>query len=130
MYGSSIDQVASAFFAAVETGDLKTVHEIYAPSVGVWHNVTGKTQTRDENLRLLEFLTGQVTDLKYEILAREFFPGGFLQRHIVHGVVASGERIEASVCVVVYVSDGKIVKLFEYLDAKAVDPVFNQAPAR
>jgi ketosteroid isomerase-like protein len=128
--GSSIDQLASSFFAAIESGDLKTVHEIYAPSVGVWHNVTGKTQTRDENLRLLEFWTRQVTDLKYEILAREFFPGGFLQRHIVHGAVASGERIEASVCVVVYVSDGKIVKLFEYLDAKAVEAAFTQASVR
>ena len=130
MYGNSIDQVASSFFAAIETGDLKAVYEIYAPSVAVWHNVTGKTQTRDENLRLLKFWTSQVTELKYEILAREFFPGGFLQRHILHGVVASGERIEASVCVVVYVSDGKIVKLFEYLDAKAVEAAFSQAPIR
>jgi ketosteroid isomerase-like protein len=124
LYGNGTEQVASAFFAAIEKGDLKAVREMYAPDVAVWHNVTGITQTRDENLELLKLWVSRVGELRYEILEREFFPDGFLQRHVVHGVVATGERVEAPVCIVVHVKDGKITRIFEYLDARSVAKVF------
>jgi ketosteroid isomerase-like protein len=118
------DAIASRFFAAIERGDLDAVRELYAPDVEVWHNVTGRAQTRDENLRLLRSFTGRVSERRYEVLARELFPGGFVQRHVLHGRLASGERIAAPVCLVVYVSAGRIVRLFEYLDPAAVRAAF------
>ena len=118
------EDVANRFFAAIEGGDLAKVRELYAPSVEVWHNVTGKTQSRDENLELLRFFTGRVKELRYEVLGREHFAGGFVQRHVLHGRLASGERIAAPVCLVVYVADGRIQRLFEYLDPAAVAAAF------
>jgi len=117
-------QLASAFFAAIERRDLDAVRELYAPDVQVWHNVTGRTQTRAENLELLRFFTGRVSDLRYEVLARDFFEGGFVQRHVLHGKLASGELVAAPVCLVVYVSRGRIERLFEYLDFAAVRGAF------
>jgi len=119
-----IDRIASELFAAIERGDLDAVRGLYAPDVQVWHNVTGRTQTREENLSLLRFFTGRVSELRYEVLAREFFPGGFVQRHVLHGRVASGEVLAAPVCLVVHVSGGRIERLFEYLDPASVRAAF------
>jgi ketosteroid isomerase-like protein len=118
------DKVASDFFAAIERVDLDAVRELYSPDVKVWHNVTGRTQTREENLALLKYFTGRVSELRYEVLAREFFPGGFVQRHILRGKLASGDLIAAPVCLVVHVSLGKIERLFEYLDPATVRGAF------
>jgi hypothetical protein len=92
--------------------------------VEIWHNVTNRSQTREENLALLKYFTGRVSDRRYEVLARDFFPGGFVQRHILHGKLKSGDPIAAPVCLVVYVSAGKIERLYEYLDPATVRGVF------
>jgi len=118
------ETIASAFFAAIERGDLDAIRELYSPEAVIWHNVTGQSQTREENLRLLRYFTGRVSELRYEVLAREFFQGGFVQRHILHGKLKSGDLITAPVCLVVYVSGRKIDRLFEYLDPAAVRGVF------
>jgi ketosteroid isomerase-like protein len=118
------DAIAADFFAAIERGDLDTVRELYAPEAAIWHNVTGRSQTREENLALLQYFTGRVSELRYEVLAREFFQGGFVQRHILHGRLGSGDLIAAPVCLVVYVSRGKIERLFEYLDPATVRGAF------
>ena len=118
------DELATAFFAAIERGDLDAVRDLYAPDVQIWHNVTNASQSRDENLKLLQFFTSRVSERRYEIHARDFFPGGFVQRHVLHGKVASGELIAAPVCIVIYVTAGKIEKIFEYLDPAAVRAVF------
>jgi len=121
---NATDELATAFFAAIERGDLDAVREIYAPNAEIWHNVTGRTQTRDENLALLRFFTGRVAERRYEVLARDFFPGGFVQRHVLHGKLASGELVVAPVCLVLYVSSGRIDRLFEYLDPATVRAAF------
>ncbi len=116
--------IASDFFSAIERGDLDAVRELYSPQVEVWHNVAGRSQTREENLALLRYFTRRVSELRYEVLAREFFEGGFVQRHILHGKLESGDLIAAPVCLVVYVSKGRIGRLFEYLDPAAVRGAF------
>lgn len=118
------DTIASEFFAAIERGDLDGVRELYSPDAEIWHNVTGRSQTREENLALLRYFTGRVAELKYEVLAREFFQGGFVQRHILHGKLESGGLIAAPVCLVVHVSGGRIERLFEYLDPATVRGAF------
>jgi ketosteroid isomerase-like protein len=119
-----VDKIAEQFFAAIERGDMEAVRELYAPTVEVWHNVTGRTQTRDENLKLLGYFTGRVSELRYEVIARDFFEGGFVQRHVLHGKLETGEIIAASVCLVVYLVDERIERLFEYLDPAAVQGAF------
>ena len=119
-----IDTIASEFFAAIERGDLDAVREFYSPQAEVWHNVTNRSQTREENLRLLKYFTGRVSERRYEVLAREFFPGGFVQRHILHGKLGSGDLIAAPVCLVIYVSNGKVDRVFEYVDPAAISGVF------
>jgi ketosteroid isomerase-like protein len=58
------------------------------------------------------------------VFARDHFPGGFVQRHVLHGKLASGEPVAAPVCIVIYVQHGRIRELFEYLDQEAVRAAF------
>ncbi len=123
------DLLASKFFAAIERADIDALEELYSPEVGVWINATGRTQGRSASLRLLRVFTARVKELRYDIESREFFPGGFVQRHVLTGKLASGEVLAVPVCLVVHVLDGRIDRLYEYLDAAAIAPVFAE-PSR
>jgi ketosteroid isomerase-like protein len=124
MNPNELDKVANELFAAVAAGDTDRVRAIYADDVEVWHNATQKTQTIDENLRLLKSFTSRVSDLRYEVHEREFFSGGFVQRHTLHGKLASGDPLDVPVCIVIHAADGKIQRIFEYIDSAAVAPAF------
>jgi len=116
--------IASAFFAAIERGDLDSVREIYSPQAQIWHNVTNTIQSREENVRLLGLFIARVLERRYEILSREFFPSGFVQRHLLHGTTATGEKIELHACIVAHFAEDRIERLFEYLDSAAVRSIF------
>jgi len=124
MEAPQLDALANDFFSAISKRDLARVGEIYDPAVEVWHNVTQRAQTREENLELLDRFTSSLSELRYEVHARDFFPGGFVQRHTLHGRTQSGDTIAAPVCIVIHAADGRIQRLFEYLDARAVAAAF------
>ena len=124
METKEIEILSDRFIAAIQSRDLDTVRDIYSPEVEIWHNVTRRTQTREENLALLLDFTSRVSQLRYEEIERNVFEGGYAQRHVVRGVLASGEKVEIPAALVVYVSNGRITRLFEYIDAATVAPVF------
>lgn len=116
-------ELLDEFFAAVQAGDLDTVASLYADVVAVWHNLTGRTQAKAENLDLLRYWSGKVTEMRYEVLERRVFEGGAVQRHMIHGT-ADGTELNVPVCIVFHLRDGLITEIFEYLDAGAVSAVF------
>jgi ketosteroid isomerase-like protein len=126
----AIDRLADEFFAAIERGDLEAVAGYYADDVVVWHNVTRRDQTREENLRLLRHLSGRIADWRYEEVRRDCFPGGFVQRHLLRGTNAAGEEVELPVCLVAGVRGGRIARIEEYLDGEAARPLFAGEDAR
>lgn len=126
MQQAQIDQLAKDFFAAIERADVDALRALYAPDVQVWHNLTNHVQGREQNLELLRSFTSRVKDLRYEILGREFFADGFVQRHVLHGRIPSGAELAAQVCLVVHVADGSIQRLYEYLDSRAIAGVFGR----
>ena len=117
------DDLLDPFFAAIERGDIDAVAPMYADDVAVWHNVSGRALDKGQSLDLLRYWTERVRNVHYEVLERHPFDGGIVQRHVVHGD-ASGTPVEANVCIVFHVADGRITAIFEYLDAAAVSTVF------
>ena len=124
MEPKELGALADELFAAVATGDVDRIRAIYADDVGVWTNVTQRALNRDENFHLITRFTSRVFDLRYEIHEREFFPGGLMQRHTLHGTLASGDPLTVPVCIVIHAANGKIERIFEYLDSAAVAPAF------
>ncbi len=119
------NRLADTFFAAIERGDLDTVRDLYSEDAEIWINASGRTLDRDRNMRLLGRFVEGLVERRYEVLERRFFDGGFVQRHVLRGKAAtSGDDVEADVCLVVHVRDGRIHRLFEYMDPAAVAPAF------
>ena len=119
-----MDGIANRLFEAIECADIDGVKQIYAPDVHYWMNFADQSQGLDEILEMTRIFNGKIKDLHYEVEAREFFPGGFVQRCRITGELASGEALAVPLCLVIYVEDGRIVRLYEYLDVASIASVF------
>jgi ketosteroid isomerase-like protein len=116
--------LASRFVAAIEAKDVDTVRQCYAPKARIWHNVDGKVQSVEENIRGVYWIHKVLGNVRYEIRQRLAIPGGFVQQHVLRGTLPSGESFAMPACVVCLVENGRIVSLDEYLDSAHVRPLF------
>lgn len=118
---AAIDPLADRLFAAIEAGDLDELrHRCFAPDALVWHNHDGRTQTVEENLRTLRWVTQNVTGLRYEKVRRHMTDAGFVQQHVLRGSAPDGTAVEVPACLVVTVAAGRITRIDEYLDSRAL----------
>jgi ketosteroid isomerase-like protein len=121
---NEMDALADRLTRAYEQNDVDTITDCYAPDAAIWHNLDEVDQNVAEQLDATRWLNEKLKDLKYEILTRSFFDGGYVQQYVVHGTVtASGEPFRMSLCMRVEVSDGKIARLDEYLDSANLAPL-------
>lgn len=119
-----MDALANRLFEAIERADIAAVEQIYAPDVEYWVNFTDQTQGLDTILEMTRVFSRKVKDLRYEIESREFFRGGFVQRCRITGELASGEALAVPLCLVIYVEDGRITRLYEYINVASFMSVF------
>ena len=119
-----MDALANRLFDAIERADIAAVEQIYAPDVQYWVNFTDQTQGLDTILEMTRLFSHKVKDFHYEIESREFFPGGFVQRCRIAGELASGEALAVPLCLVIYVKDGEITRLYEYINVASFMSVF------
>jgi ketosteroid isomerase-like protein len=120
--------VASRLFAAIEAGDIEIVRGLYDPDVEIWHNTDRAVQGRDDNLKVLAWLTRHLRDVRYTEVQRSAFEGGFVQRHVLVATNRAGRRVEVPACIVAAVHGGRIARLDEYLDSAAVAAI-SEGPA-
>ena len=81
-------------------------------------------------LRVLAWLIRALPERRYRIVRREILADGFMQQHVLEGVLADGQPFAMPACVVVQAKDGRITRLDEYLDPAAVAPLAAQARRR
>lgn len=116
MTPEDIDQLASRLFAAIMAGDVDTVRSIYADDVAVWHNFDMATQTRDQNLRVLGWMSKTARDLRYTEIDRVIVADGFVQQHVLKAIAPDGTELTVPAMMRVRCADGRITRLDEYLD--------------
>ena len=120
MTSPDIDTVATNLFHAIEVGDVDTIRSIYSPDVVIWHNFDQRTQTLDENLKVLRWMVANVSDRRYTDIRRAVLDDGFVQQHVLTGIAPSGARLDVPAMMRVWVSDGCITRIDEYLDSAHV----------
>lgn len=125
MSPQEIDALAQRLFAAIAAGDANTVADCYHPDVQIWHNYSGRVQARDENLKMLRWLSRTIVGFQYDAVERTCFEGGFVQRHVLRGKVGDA-AIDAPTCMVGQVRDGKVFRLHEYMDSAHVAPLLRR----
>jgi ketosteroid isomerase-like protein len=122
----SIDRLADEFIAAVETGDLETIRtSVYAPDARIWHNTDDRVIGPEENLRVLNWLAGTLRDMRYTEIQRRLTPDGYVQQHVLRGIVPNGEELTLRACFIVTVEADRITRLDEYMDptqSRCLDP--------
>jgi len=113
---SEADVIADRLFAAIEAGDVDTVGDLYADDVVVWHNFDQATQTKEQSLAVLRWMTKNLADRRYEVVARFAVEGGFVQQHTLYVTYENGFVGQMDVCFIGYVRDGKLSRIYEYFD--------------
>jgi len=116
-------EVADRLFAAICSGDLAALRELYAPTLKVWHNFDRIEQSREENLRVLAWIVKNVAGLRYENVRRERTESGFVQQHVLRGTPPGDAPLEVAACLVCQVEGGRITRIDEYLDSAALAPL-------
>ncbi|WP_433142806.1 nuclear transport factor 2 family protein [Actinomadura nitritigenes] len=122
----SIERLADEFIAAVEAGDLDAIRtSLYAQDAEIWHNTDDKVIGPEENLRVLSWLTATLRDMRYTEIRRRLTPDGYVQQHVLRGVVPDGTELTLRACFIVTVKDDRITRLDEYMDptqSRCLDP--------
>jgi len=115
---SALD-VADRIFAAIEAADAATVAAIYADDIVVWHSNDGIEQTKEQNLRVLDWLLRNTTSRQYREVRRHEIDGGFVQQHELHVELPDGGTADLPACIVAKVTGDRITRIDEYIDSTA-----------
>ena len=107
---------------AIEKGDIDAVARCYSDDFEMWNNLTGTTSTREENFAALQQGAEIQRRRMYNDRIIDTFDDGFLARYTCHVVLHDGSTAALSSCLVAEVRDGKITKLFDYMDSSKFRP--------
>lgn len=110
-------ELCHRLFDAIETGDLATVEECFAPDMAMWFNVTNGTSTLEETLAALANGYEIQRRRTYNDRKISTFGDGFVAQYTLNVVLNDGARATLSACVVGQVQGGRIARLDEYLDS-------------
>lgn len=103
------------FFTALEEGDSAAIAECYGPGMTVWTNVHANEISGAHHIAgLEEHFFGTYTDRKYIDRRTDLIEGGFVRQHVLTGFVR-GEPVTMRICTICRVSNGKLVRIEEYL---------------
>jgi ketosteroid isomerase-like protein len=112
-----IAALVDRFFAAIEAGDAVAACDCYADDVVVWHNTDRIAGSKADNVATLSNFIRHVPTRRYEDRRVTVFPGGFVQQHVLTGVLSNGKAVDLPACIVCEVKNGKITRLDEYFDS-------------
>lgn len=121
----NVPEVAERFLEALRDGDVDAARACCQEDLGVWHNYDGKTQTLDENMALLGWMTKRCRERRYVVRRLEPIEGGYLQQHTLELVLNDGREASAEAVAIVSVRDGRIARIEEYIDAGALGALTN-----
>ena len=120
---ADMEVLAQRFFDALQAADVGTVQSLYSEGATLWTCITQRDVKAREVATYLPYLAKKMPDRRYEDRRVTQFKGGFMQRHRLCGTRRDGARVAAQCCVMVFVENGKIYRVEEYLDSRQFDAV-------
>ncbi len=119
-----IADVVGKFFEALGDGDLGTCGDLMSEDAVVWHNYDKAEQPKADALAALGFLT--MLKPEFRITRRDFLRDGCVQQHVAVVGFPDGTTIEVPAIQRIYVSDGHITRVEEYMDSAAMGAVMQK----
>lgn len=115
-------RIARDLTQRILAGDVGGVGELYHDELTAWRSHDLRTLVRKQALRVVEIL-GRLSQLRYEDVRIQPTPDGFVQQHVMRCLSPKGEPVEAHVCLVARIRDGRIVHVDEYMDSAQMAPL-------
>jgi ketosteroid isomerase-like protein len=115
--------VARELTRRILAGDVDGVAELYHEDLTAWRSHDRRSLVRKQALRVVEILARQLRELRYEDVRIQPTPTGFVQQHVMRCLSPGGEPVEAHVCLVAEVRDGRILRIDEYMDSAQLAPL-------
>jgi ketosteroid isomerase-like protein len=109
-------ELAAQFFDAVEKGDGGTLERLCADDAVIWHNYDQLDAPFKRVMPALHKAAAVVKGLSYARRSYTALPDGALAQHSLTGTLPDGKLIDAPIIVRLYMRDGRIHRLEEYLD--------------
>lgn len=124
MDANEMDALADRMARAYEQNDAEGIMGCYTPDARIWHNIDEVEQTVDEQVNVTSWLHERLANIRYEVVSRRNFDGGYVQQYVMHGTLFDGgEAFRMPVCMNVTVRDGRAARLEEYLDSAHLEPL-------
>jgi ketosteroid isomerase-like protein len=122
----AVVDVADDLFAAIERGDESHLDELFGDDVAVWRAAAQRDDDKERAMKVLRWFIGVTAERHYEVLDRRVFTDGFVQQHILHATGRNGGSIALRVCIVIKVSDNKLItRIDEYFDPADLAPILS-----
>jgi len=119
---STQGELLERLFAGIAGRDLDAVAQLYADDIEVWNTAARRPMQRDESLAVLRSFLRRAEAVRYEVLERREWEGGAMQRHVLH-VRVGEEDHRIDVCITFAFADGRIRRIYEYVDSRALAPL-------
>lgn len=116
-------RIARELTQRILAGDVEGVAELYHDDLSAWRSHDCRTLVRKQALRVVEILARQLRELRYEDVRIRPTPDGFVQQHVMRCLSPGGEPVEAHVCLVATLRDGRIAHIDEYMDSAQIAPL-------
>jgi len=115
MTEQEINGFVDEFIGAILAGDGDKVISMYADGATIWHNFDNIDQAPVDNVKTLRALHRMIPGFHYDEVRRTVLPDGLWQQHVLRATTPRGE-LSIPAALRIYISDGKITRLEEYLD--------------
>ncbi|WP_033075535.1 nuclear transport factor 2 family protein [Sphingopyxis sp. MWB1] len=121
MTETAMRALAARLFDAIEAGDIDTMRACFAPDAEIWHNSDERIVTVEQTSVTLAGMVARIKDRRYADRQLAFFPGGFVQQHVLTGRRTHDDGAVRLPCAVICrVENDRIVRLDEYFDSAHV----------
>ena len=128
MATNDVERVLDRLFAAIEAGDRGAIADLYADDVQVWHSVTNRAADKAASLAILDWLMAPGVTLSYEAVEQLVLGDRVARRHVLTVTVPGHDAVVMPVAIFLTITDGRIHRIDEYVDAAGTERLFELIP--
>jgi len=124
------EALAERMFAAVAAGDKDEILKVQRADCKIWHSFDDRVVDLPTVFVILEALVATVKDIRFEEVRRRAFTDGtdgFIQTHVITGTLSNGDAVRVPSCMFIYITDGWVTRVEEYIDSDVVRMLTPQA---
>lgn len=115
--------IARRLMHCLLTGDADGVTRLYHDDFSAWRNFDNRTLTRKQALKIVQILANNLQELRYDDVRVQPTPSGFVQQHVMRCTAPNGQAVEAHVCMIATLKDGKLLRVDEYMESSQMAPL-------